>query len=144
MLRTIAVCLSIAASGTAALAGSNPVNPAPDTPVVVPSVSVEVSAAIVTLLGPIAGESAAASSALDTLTQSPGTPAALAAIGSLSGIVAQGIANGSLTIPAMTASQTAQAVAIIDQVIAGLASSGVSTAALTSIRDAIAAASKAG
>jgi len=142
MLRTIALCLGMAISATTALAGANPVIPAPDAPIAVPSVSAEVGASVVALLGPIAGTSAVTSNAITTITQSPGSPAALAAIGSLSVAVSEGITSGSLSLPAMTATETSQAVAIIDQIIAGLASSGVSTAALASIRDAIVAAQK--
>ena len=142
MLRLLVLPLVLFVSATDVWAGANPVNPAPDAVITVPTVSAEVSTAIVVLLGPIAGTSTAATSAIATLTQSPGTPAALAAIGSLSATVSAGIASGSLTIPSMTASETSQAVAIIDQVIAGLAAGGVSTAALASIRDAIVAAQR--
>lgn len=142
MIRSVVLCLSFVLCATNVWAGADPVNPSSDVVVAVPTVSAEVSTYIVALLGPIAGTSEGSTSAIATITQSAGTPAALTAIGTLSVSIAEGIASGALTIPALDASQASQAAEIIDQVIAGLASSGTSVTALASIRDAILAAQR--
>lgn len=132
---TFAVTLALLAAP--ALAGTDPVEPAPSPPIVITPTIVDTQA-VVALISTMAGTSPEVQQALAELADAPpGSVAAMTAVDSLAGGVATAFITDAASLPVLTSAEATQAIRLIDGLIAALTEAGVSTSGLEALKAAI-------
>lgn len=133
----IAVTFTSAVLAVPALAGTDPVVAQPSAPITISPTVVDTTA-IIAVISTVTATTPEAQQAVAALEAAPpGSVEALTAVNSLAGVVAANFATSGASIPVLTPAEAAQAITLIDGMIAALTEAGLSTSGLAALKAAV-------